>query len=98
MVGSAIVYANYKSAIDSFEGGAGIRTQKTAGIFATYALDALTPVGQFFSEVVATSILIIGLFAIGDEENNPAGDFGPLIIFFLIFGLGAAFGYEVCSA
>ncbi|ORY87025.1 aquaporin-like protein [Protomyces lactucae-debilis] len=94
MVGAAIVYANYQSAIDQFEGGVGVRTTKTSGIFATYALDALTPVGQFFSEVVATAILIMTLFAIGDEQNNPAGDFGPLIIFFLIFGLGAAFGYE----
>jgi hypothetical protein len=37
-----VVYANYKSAIDVFEGGAGIRTvpgfstNATAGIFCTY--------------------------------------------------------------
>lgn len=54
----------------------------------------MSAVGQFFSEVIATAILVICLFAIGDEKNNPAGDLGPLIIFFLIFGLGAAFGYE----
>ena len=54
----------------------------------------MTTVGQFFSEVISTALLIICLFAIGDEKNNPAGDLGPLVIFFLIFGLGAAFGWE----
>lgn len=87
------MYGNYLSAIDTAEGGS-LRTHATATIFATYPVPFLTAVGQFFSEVVSTAILIICLFAIGDEKNNPAGDLGPLIIFFLIFGLGAAFGWE----
>ena len=42
MAAAAVVYGNYKSAIDTFEGGAGIRTvpgysdTATAGIFCTY--------------------------------------------------------------
>lgn len=40
MAASAVVYANYKSAFDVYEGGAGIRTVSgptaTAGIFCTY--------------------------------------------------------------
>lgn len=79
--GAALVYGNYKSAIDNAEGG-DFRTHLTATIFATYPQTFMTTVGQFFSEVVATAILVICLFAIGDERNNPAGDFGPLIIFF----------------
>jgi aquaglyceroporin related protein, other eukaryote len=41
MCASAVVYGNYKSAIDTFEGGAGIRTvpgysdHASAGIFCT---------------------------------------------------------------
>ncbi|CCG84506.1 protein of unknown function [Taphrina deformans PYCC 5710] len=91
--GAALVYGNYQSAIDSFEGG-DFRTHATATIFSTYPADFLTTVGQFFSEVVATAILIICLFAIGDERNNPAGDHGPIVILFIIFGIGAAFGWE----
>lgn len=38
IVGAALVYANYFHAIDIFEGGEGIRTLKTAGLFGTYAV------------------------------------------------------------
>lgn len=38
LVGAALVYANYFHAIDIFEGGAGIRTMSTAGLFSTYAV------------------------------------------------------------
>lgn len=41
LVGGAIVYANYFHAIDIFEGGRGIRTLKTAGLFATYSVGSL---------------------------------------------------------
>lgn len=36
IVGAALVYATYFHAIDIFEGGRGVRTFATAGIFATY--------------------------------------------------------------
>src|SRR3954453_17169645 len=46
MVASAVVYANYKSAIDVFEGGPDIRTvgsnTSTAGIFCTYPAALMT--------------------------------------------------------
>ena len=38
IVGAAIVYGNYFHAIDLFEGGRGVRTLKTAGLFSTYAV------------------------------------------------------------
>ena len=38
MCGAAIIYANYFHAIDLYEGGRGIRTLSTAGLFATYAV------------------------------------------------------------
>lgn len=62
-VGAGIVYANYLSAIDWFEGGNGIRTvppasRATAGIFCTYPQDFMTRTGQFFSEFVASAILM----------------------------------------
>lgn len=39
IVGAAIVYANYHSAIDLFEGGHGVRTVPgTASLFGTYAV------------------------------------------------------------
>ncbi|KKK23162.1 putative aquaglyceroporin [Aspergillus ochraceoroseus] len=101
MCGAAIVYANYRSAIDVYEGGSNIRTvpgfsdTATAGIFSTYPADFMTRTGQFFSEFIASSILMFIIFAINDENNNlAAGSLAPLALFFTIFGIGACFGWE----
>jgi glycerol uptake facilitator-like aquaporin len=74
-VGSGIVYANYISAIDWFEGGRGIRTvppapKATAGIFCTYPQPFLTKASQFFSEFIASAVLMLVIFAIKDKSNN----------------------------
>ena len=38
VVGAGVVYANYFHAIDIVEGGRGVRTLATAGLFSTYAV------------------------------------------------------------
>ena len=43
IVGAAIVYGNYFHAIDLVEGGHGVRTLKTAGLFSTYAVSLFQP-------------------------------------------------------
>ena len=87
MTAAAVVYGNYRSAIDVFEGGRGIRTvgldTSTAGIFCTYPAAFLSRTGQFFSEFVASSILMFCIYALVD---NGAGNLMPLCLFFLIFG------------
>ncbi|KAF4503987.1 hypothetical protein G6O67_008611 [Ophiocordyceps sinensis] len=98
MVGAAIVYGNYKSAFDVFEGGVGLRTvggpNSTAGVFCTYPASFMTRTGMFFSEFIASSILQFVLFALADADNIGAGPLLPLCLFFLIFGIGACFGWE----
>ncbi|KAJ7628580.1 major intrinsic protein superfamily membrane channel protein [Roridomyces roridus] len=91
IVGAAIVYANYFHAIDLFEGGRGVRTLSTAGLFSTYALDYMTNVSCFFSEFMASAVLLIMVLATTDPNNSPppAGLF-PLILFLLILGIGYA--------
>jgi len=100
---SGVVYANYISAIDQVEGH-GIRTvppsaTATAGIFCTYPQAFLTKASQFFSEFIASTILMLVIFALKDDSNpgamgkTGAGQMFPLALFFLIFGLGACFGY-----
>jgi len=102
---SGVVYANYYTAIDYFEGGLGKRTvppatKATAGIFCTYPQPFLTKTSQFFSEFIASAILMFVIFALKDESNtgglgkNGAGSLFPLALFFLIFGLGGCFGWE----
>jgi len=98
MCASAVVYANYKSAIDVFEGGSGIRTvggnTSSAGIFCTYPAEFMTKTGQFFSEFVASTILMFLIYALKDDGNLGAGNLTPLGLFFVIFGIGACFGWE----
>ncbi|KAJ5923630.1 hypothetical protein N7454_008875 [Penicillium verhagenii] len=100
MCGAAIVYGNYKSAIDVFEGGPNIRTvpgystTATGGIFCTYPASFMTKTGQFFSEFLASAILMFMIFTLKDDNNIGAGHLTPLALFFVIFGIGACFGWE----
>ncbi|KAL1651851.1 glycerol channel [Didymella pomorum] len=100
-IGSGIVYANYISAIDFFEGH-NLRTvppapNATAGIFCTYPQAFVTKASQFFSEFIASALLMFVIFALKDPSNNgvPKSDkWFPLCLFFLIFGLGSCFGWQ----
>jgi len=100
MAASAIVYGNYKSAIDVFEGGPDIRTvpgfsdTATAGIFCTYPAPFMTKTGQFFSEFIASTLLMFLIYALKDDGNIGAGNLTPLGLFFIIFGIGACFGWQ----
>lgn len=94
MCASAVVYGNYISAIDNFE-GYGVRTvpgysnTSSAGIFCTYPAEFMTRTGMFFSEFIASAILMLVIFALKDDDNIGAGPLTPLALFFLIFGIGA---------
>lgn len=100
MTAAAVVYGNYKSAIDAFEGGPGIRTvpgysqNASAGIFCTYPAAFMSNTGQFFSEFIASSLLMFMIYALKDDGNIGAGPLVPLGLFFVIFGIGACWGWE----
>lgn len=73
-VAAGVVYANYVSAIDNFEGH-GLRTvppapNATAGIFCTYPQSFLPKASQFFSEFIASSLLMLVILALKDDTNN----------------------------
>jgi aquaglyceroporin related protein len=94
IVGGALTYANYVHAIDAFE-GKGVRTLKTAGLFSTYAAPYMTSVACFFSEFLATAVLLIVVLSFGDKKNNPPpAGLAPVALFFLIFGIGCSLGVE----
>jgi glycerol uptake facilitator-like aquaporin len=96
----SISTGNYKSAIDVYEGGPNIRTvpgfsnHSTAGIFCTYPAAFMTRTGQFFSEFIASTILMFLIYVLQDNGNLGAGNLTPLMLFFVIFGIGACFGWE----
>ncbi|KAJ7079819.1 putative aquaporin 4 [Mycena belliarum] len=95
LVGAALVYANYYHAINIFEGGSEVRTLATAGLFSTYALDYMTSVSCFFSEFLATAVLVVVVLAMGDKKNSPPpAGLAPLVLFILILGIGACLGMQ----
>ncbi|KAF8892960.1 aquaporin-like protein [Infundibulicybe gibba] len=99
LVGAALVYANYIHAFDIVEGGRNIRTLKTAGIFSTYALDYMTAVSCFFSEFLATAVMMIVVLAMSDSRNMPPPNgLAPLVVFFLILGIGMSLGMQTSYA
>lgn len=75
-----VVYANYKSAIDVYEGGRSHRTvpgqsnTPTAGIFATYPQPFLSRTGAFFDEFIASTLLMFFLYAFKDSGNPGDGN------------------------
>ena len=97
MAGAFIVYGNYYYAFDNFE-GAGIRTVSgptaTAGIFCSYPAEFMTTESMWWSVFMASTLLIFVIFALVDPKCGNAGPLLPLCLFFLIFGIGACFGWE----
>lgn len=54
----------------------------------------MTRTGMFFSEFIASALLMFLIYALKDEGNIGAGPLTPLGLFFIIFGIGACFGWE----
>ncbi|KAF2170213.1 hypothetical protein M409DRAFT_64544 [Zasmidium cellare ATCC 36951] len=99
---AGVVYANYINSINAAEGH-NIRTvppaaNATAGIFATYPASDLTKASQFFEQFIASSLLMFLILALQDDSNKgsfiASGSWFPLCLFFVMFGIGAAFGWQ----
>lgn len=54
----------------------------------------MTRTGMFFSEFIASTILMFCIYSLQDNGNLGAGNLTPLGLFFVIFGIGACFGWE----
>ncbi|KAI9717821.1 MAG: hypothetical protein M1812_004550 [Candelaria pacifica] len=96
---SGVVYANYVAAINNFEGD-GRRTvppmkKATAGIFCTYPASFLPRANMIVSEFVVSTVLMFVVFALQDDSNYGAGvALFPMGMFFLVFAIGASFGFQ----
>ncbi|KAE9276040.1 hypothetical protein PR003_g29169 [Phytophthora rubi] len=61
--------------------------------FATYPNEKISNLAAFYSEALATGLLLLAIYAITDERNRGAGTVGTPFAFSLLFmGLGMAFG------
>ncbi|TFK39580.1 aquaporin-like protein [Crucibulum laeve] len=95
-VGAAIIYGTYSHAINIVEGGVGIRTLKTAGLFSTFPVPYLSTANAFFSEFLATAMLLFGIMMFTDSKSKtclPSPAF-PVGLFFLVFAISAGLGMQ----
>lgn len=98
--GAALVYGVYADAIRAHERAAGLvrgtaASAASAGIFVTgpagYFGGAL--LGPLVDQVVGTGLLVLVLFALTDERNQPPrGNGAPLVVGALVAAIGMSFG------
>ncbi len=87
-VAAAIVFWNYHPAFLKVDPG----LDHTAGIFTTFpAFPALLSAG-LLDQVIGTALLLLMIFAITDERNQPPANLGPLMIGLVVVVIGMAFG------
>ncbi|KAG2003554.1 hypothetical protein CC2G_004147 [Coprinopsis cinerea AmutBmut pab1-1] len=99
IAGAAIIYGNYFQAINIVEGGSHIRTELTRGLFATYPAEYMSGVGCFFSEFLGTVVLMVVILAMNDKKNcPPPAGLAPLLLFFLVLGIGTSLGMQTAYA
>jgi len=67
--------------------------ETTQGVFATYPSPVVSNGTAFLTEVVATALLLGGIFAVSDEKNKPASPYtSPTAVAILLIGISMAFG------
>lgn len=95
---AALVYFLYSALFADFESAhqivrGDVSSLATAGIFSTYAQSALTNFQAFCVEFAITAVLMMGILAIGDDNNGVSnGALAALLIGLLIAVIGASFG------
>jgi glycerol uptake facilitator protein len=98
-VAGALIYLNYKQAINSFEAANDItRGEQNSipsfSIFATFPAEYYSnAAGPFLDELIGTALLVGIVLALVDEFNMaPRANMAPLIIGFVVFAIGMSFG------
>ena len=98
-----MVYGHYVAAIDWYSGGHGMRItppmeKATASILATYPQSFAPKSTQAIGILLPSTLMTLVVSALKDDYNNgvdqAGGNFFPLAMFFLFYGLGVAFGFD----
>ncbi|KAE8152820.1 aquaporin-like protein [Aspergillus avenaceus] len=102
-VGAALVYTNYRSAIQAWDpeytipGGSILSPQghHSAGIFSTYpAATLMSNWEAAFSEFLGSAVLMFGSLSIADPANAVRFHSTQLSMFLLLAAIGAALGWQ----
>lgn len=95
-----MIYGLYVNPIREVDPG---QTQTTAEYFTTFPAEFITTpstrISGFYNEVYATAILLIVILAVNDGSNSPPPDgMAPIVLLWLITGIGATLGWQTAYA
>ncbi|MEI6856626.1 MIP/aquaporin family protein [Psychrilyobacter sp.] len=96
--GAGLVYFLYKNLFVVYDKAHGIirgsvESLSTAGIFSTYPHPQIDNFQAFIVEVVITAVLMMTIFAVGDDQNGaPKGHSAAVLIGIVIAIIGASLG------
>lgn len=85
---AALVFWNYHPAFMK----ADPTLDHTAGIFTTFPAFPDWPSAGLLDQVIGTALLLLLIFAITDERNQPPANLGPLMIGLVVVVIGMSFG------
>jgi len=88
-LGSALVFWNYRIAFLKADPG----LDHTAGIFTTFPAFPAALSAGFIDQTIGTALLLLMIFAITDERNQPPlANMGPIMIGLVVVVIGMSFG------
>jgi glycerol uptake facilitator len=87
-VAAAIVFWNYHPAFLA----ADPKLDHTAGVFTTFPAFAGQPSAGLLDQIIGTALLLLLIFAITDERNQPPANLVPLLIGLVVVAIGMSFG------
>jgi glycerol uptake facilitator protein len=85
---AALVFWNYHPAFLKVDPG----LEHTAGIFTTFPAFPEFLSAGFIDQVIGTALLLLLIFAITDERNQPPANLQPLLIGLVVVAIGMAYG------
>ena len=85
---AAIVFVNYRPAFAKHDPG----LAKSAGVFATFPAFPESLMPGFIDQIVGTALLLLLIFAITDDRNQPSGNLTPIMVGLVVVGIGMSFG------
>src|SRR5579872_2856876 len=86
---AALVYWNYLPAFHRVDP----QLEHTAGIFTTFPAFPALPMAGLLDQTIGTALLLLLIFAITDELNQPPGaNLAPLLIGLVVVAIGISFG------
>ena len=87
-VAAAIVFWNYHLAFIKTDPN----LDHTANVFTTFPAFPLTLSAGLLDQIIGTALLLLLIFAITDERNQPPANLGPLMIGLVVVVIGMSFG------